>query len=863
MEKGYNPTVIEKQAQQFWRENNCFKAVEDPNKEKFYSLCMFPYPSGKLHVGHVRNYTLGDIIARYQRMQGKNVMQPMGWDAFGLPAEGAAIKNNREPAEWTYANIDYMKQQLNSLGYAYDWSRELATCKPDYYKWEQWFFTRLYERGLVYKKMSEVNWDPVDNTVLANEQVIDGRGWRSGAIVEKREIPQWFIRITDYAEELLDSLDNSDIEWPEKVKTMQKNWIGKSVGLEIDFTVDGFDEPLRVFTTRPDTLYGVSFMAVAYNHPLAKQQAEKHPALADFCKEISKTSTAEADMEKMEKLGMATGLSATHPLTGEQIPVLVANFVLMSYGTGAIMAVPAHDPRDFEFAKKYDLPIKPVISHPADFDWQTAWTEKGTTINSGEFDGLDYQTAFDKIADKLVEQGIAERKTNYRLRDWGVSRQRYWGAPIPFYVSEDGEYQPVPIEDLPVVLPEQVRFDPTGASPIKSMPEFIHATNPVTGEPVQRETDTFDTFMESSWYYARYTCPDNTDTMLDERANYWLPVDQYIGGIEHAILHLLYARFFHKLLRDEGLVTSDEPFKNLLTQGMVVAPTYYREKEDGTKTYFNPDELTLERDSKGRITSAILNSDGQAVTVGKIEKMSKSKNNGADPQTLIDQYGADTVRLYIAFTAPPEQSLEWSDAGVEGANRYLRKVWNYAEKYQDDIRNADTAIGIENTKLKNLRREMHQALQQASNDFSRQQFNTVVSACMKIYNAISAIEQSGDEANTLRREGYRILLTLLAPITPHIAHTLWVDLGYGAEGDILDTPWVAVDEKALELSELEIIVQVGGKMRGKINVAADADKDSIIATAIANDNVKKFIDGKEIIKTIVVPKKLINIVVKR
>ncbi len=860
MEKIYNPAVIEKQAQTFWQTNDCFKAVEDPNKEKFYSLCMFPYPSGKLHVGHVRNYTLGDIISRYQRMQGKNVMQPMGWDAFGLPAEGAAIKNNRAPAEWTYANIDYMKKQLNSLGYAYDWSRELATCQPEYYKWEQWFFTRLYEKGLVYKKMAEVNWDPVDKTVLANEQVIDGKGWRSGAVIEKREIPQWFIRITDYAEELLESLDDPEMQWPEKVKTMQKNWIGKSVGLEINFTVDGYSEPLTVFTTRPDTLYGVSFMAVAYNHPLAKQQSEKNAELAEFCKSISKTSTSEAEMETMEKRGMQTGLFATHPLTGEKIPVLVANFVLMSYGTGAVMAVPAHDQRDFEFAKKYDLPIKPVISHPEDFDWQTAWTEKGKVINSDEFNGLDYQTAFEKIADKLIKQGIAEKKTNYRLRDWGISRQRYWGAPIPFYINEDGEYEPVPLADLPVKLPEDVAFDPSGASPIKDMPEFIQAVNSATGKAVQRETDTFDTFMESSWYYARYTCPDNDEVMLDERANYWLPVDQYIGGIEHAILHLLYARFFHKLLRDEGLVSSNEPFKRLLTQGMVIAPTYYRENADGSKTFFNPDDLSIEKDSKGKIIGAVCNQDGQPVEIGKIEKMSKSKNNGADPQALIDKYGADTVRLFIAFAAPPEQSLEWSDAGVEGANRYLKKVWSYAEKHRADIQNASDSVAIENTKLKNIRREIHQALQQATNDFARQQFNTVISACMKIYNAIANIEASNDEANALRREGYRILLLLLSPVTPHIAHALWKELGY--QGEILDTAWPQVDEKALEQSEIEMVVQVSGKMRGKVHVAPNTDKETVIAMALANDNVNKFTDGKEIIKTIVVPNKLVNIVVK-
>lgn len=864
MEKGYNPTIIEKTAQQYWRDNQSFKAVEDESREKFYCLCMFPYPSGKLHVGHVRNYTLGDIISRYQRMQGKNVMQPMGWDAFGLPAEGAAIKNKREPAEWTYDNIEYMKKQLNSLGYAYDWSREVATCKPDYYKWEQWFFTRLYEKGLVYKKMSEVNWDPVDNTVLANEQVIDGRGWRSGALVEKREIPQWFIRITDYAEELLTSLDDPKMAWPEKVKTMQKNWIGKSVGLEIDFTVTGFDTPLRVFTTRPDTLYGATFMAIAYNHSLAKQQAATNPELAEFCKDISQTSTAEADMETMEKRGMPTGLTATHPLTGKQIPVLVANFVLMSYGTGAVMAVPAHDQRDFEFAKKYDLPIIPVIAHPDDFAWQTAWTEKGKTINSGEYNGLDYQTAFDKMANVLIEQGVAEQKTNYRLRDWGVSRQRYWGAPIPFYINEDGESEPVPLADLPVVLPENVEFDPSGASPIKSMPEFIHSVNSATGKPVQRETDTFDTFMESAWYYARYACPDNQDAMLDERANYWLPVDQYIGGIEHAILHLLYARFYHKLLRDEGLVNSDEPFKNLLTQGMVIAPTYYRENDDGSKTYFNPDDLTIERDSKGKIIGATADIDGQSVTVGKIEKMSKSKNNGADPQTLIDKYGADTVRLYIAFTAPPEQSLEWSDAGVEGAHKFLRKVWNYAQSHQTAIVSANNSANndlvIVDKALQAVRRDIHQALQQATNDFARQQFNTVVSACMKIYNATAMIEGDSDQDNAVRCEAYRMLLLLLSPITPHITHALWTDLGYA--GELLDTPWVAVDESALVQSEIEIIVQVSGKMRGKVTVAADADQDTIVKTALASEIVSKFAEGKTVIKTIVVPKKLVNIVVK-
>ena len=858
MEKFYNPAIIEKNAQQYWKENDSFKAVEDSNREKFYCLCMFPYPSGKLHVGHVRNYTLGDIISRYQRMQGKNVMQPMGWDAFGLPAEGAAIKNNREPAEWTYENIDYMKKQLNSLGYAYDWSREITTCKPNYYKWEQWFFTRLYEKGLVYKKISEVNWDPVDNTVLANEQVINGCGWRSGVPVEKREIPQWFIRITDYAEELLESLDDSNIAWPEKVKTMQRNWIGKSEGLEVDFSVEGFSEPLRVFTTRPDTLYGVSFMAVAYNHPLAKQQAKKKTQLAQFCKSISQNSTAEADMETMEKLGMETGLYATHPLSKKQIPVLVANFVLMSYGTGAVMAVPAHDQRDFEFAKKYNLAILPVISHPDDFDWQSAWIKKGTIINSDEFNNLNFEEAFNKIADKLISKKVAERKTNYRLRDWGVSRQRYWGTPIPFYINENDEYEPVPLEYLPVELPENVKFEASGASPIKSMPDFINTINPKTGKKTQRETDTFDTFMESSWYYARYACPDNDDAMLDERANYWLPVDQYIGGIEHAILHLLYARFFHKLLRDEGLVKHHEPFKNLLTQGMVIAPTYFKENPDGSKTYFNPDDLEIKKDDKGKIISAKLAS-GEAVTVGKIEKMSKSKNNGADPQILIEKYGADTVRLFIAFAAPPEQSLEWSDTGVEGANRFLKKVWNYAKKHQHDIIKAEKT-DFKNSNIKKQRREIYQDLQQATFDFERQQFNTVTSACMKIYNTISSINSLCHESNYLRHEGYRILLLLLSPVTPHITHALWNELDY--EGELLNTPWPEVDKKALEQSEIEMIVQVNGKIRGKISISPDTDKETIILIAKENNNVKTFIDNAEIIKSIVVPQKLVNLVIR-
>lgn len=862
LEKQYNPNVIEKKVQRHWQENQSFNVVEDDSKEKYYCLCMLPYPSGKLHIGHVRNYTIGDIVSRYQRMQGKNVLQPMGWDAFGLPAEGAAIKNKMAPAKWTYANIDYMKNQLDQLGFAYDWSREVTTCQPDYYKWEQWFFTRLYEKGLVYKKSAEVNWDPVDQTVLANEQVVEGRGWRSGAVIEKREMPQWFIKITDYAEELLVSLD--DMDWPEMVKTMQRNWIGKSVGLELEFRVDGYDKPLEVFTTRPDTIFGATFMAVAYNHPLAKQQAENNPELAKFCQTLSKTSTAEADIETMEKQGMQTGLFATHPMTGAKIPVLVANFVLMSYGSGAVMAVPAHDQRDFEFAQKYNLPITPVIEAPEGYEYNAAYAEKGKLINSGEFNGLDFAEAFAKISKVLADKGIAKQKTNYRLRDWLVSRQRYWGAPIPFYETESGETIPVPLADLPVTLPEDVEFSASG-SPIKSMPEFINATNSVTGEAVKRETDTFDTFMESSWYYARYACPGSDAAMLDERANYWLPVDLYIGGIEHAILHLLYARFYHKLLRDEGLVTSDEPFKKLLTQGMVVAETYYRNNSDGTKTYFNPDDVEITFNDKGQPASAILKEDNEAVEIGSSEKMSKSKNNGADPQKLIDQYGADTVRLFIAFAAPPEQSLEWSDSGVEGAYKFLRKLWAYASLYHEEIAAAVTAavINPDNAALKKARFEAHSVLKQANFDFSRLQFNTVVSAAMKIFNSVSAIEGSDAESNAVRAELFSILLRLLAPITPHITHELWENLGFAEVfGALLEAAWPQEDKSALVQDEIEMVVQVNGKVRAKITMANGLTQEEVFAIAQTDENVQKFSDGKAVIKVILVPNKLLNIVVK-
>jgi len=738
MDDIYKPEVIEIKAQQVWETSEAFKAVEDPAREKFYCLSMFPYPSGRLHMGHVRNYTIGDVIARYQRMLGKRVLQPMGWDAFGLPAENAAIQNQVPPAHWTYQNIDYMRNQLKRLGFGYDWSRELATCRPDYYRWEQWLFTKLYEKGLVYKKMATVNWDPVDQTVLANEQVVDGRGWRSGAPVERKEIPQWFMKITAYADELLDELDKLD-GWPEAVRTMQRNWIGRSEGLELVFGVAGREETLTVFTTRPDTLLGVSYVAVAAEHPLALDEARDNAELAAFLAECKATETTEAALETMEKRGMDTGLRAVHPLSGETVPVFVANFVLMSYGTGAVMAVPAHDQRDFEFAQKYGLPVKPVI-YPADgseLDVSgAAFTEKGVLKNSGEFDGLDFAGAIEAIAAKVEAAGKGKRQVNYRLRDWGVSRQRYWGCPIPMINCPTCGAVPVPEDQLPVVLPEDIEFDAVG-SPLKKLREFIDCACPKCGGKAERETDTFDTFMESSWYYARYTCPDNDQAMLDERADYWLPVDQYIGGIEHAILHLLYSRFYHKLLRDSGLVTSDEPYTNLLTQGMVVAETYYREQAGGKKQWFNPAEVEVERDEKGKITAATATADSEPVTVGGIEKMSKSKNNGVDPQTLIDRYGADTVRLFTMFAAPPEQSLEWSDAGVEGGYRFLKRLWKLVAAHLAGGPVAALEVSALTDQQKALRRQTHETIAKVSDDIGRRYtFNTAIAAVMELINAI-------------------------------------------------------------------------------------------------------------------------------
>ena len=814
MSQEYTPQIMELELQAEWAESGRFAVQPDEARDKFYCLAMFPYPSGKLHMGHVRNYTIADVIARYQRMQGKNVLQPMGWDAFGLPAENAAIANKVAPAAWTRENIDHMRAQLQRLGYAYDWEREIATCDPQYYQWEQWFFTQLYERGLVYKKMATVNWDPVDQTVLANEQVIDGRGWRSGAVVERREIPQWFIRITAYAEELLEGLDTLD-GWPEAVRTMQRNWIGKSRGVELAF---GLDEPIanldriEVYTTRPDTLYGVTYISLAAEHPITLALAENNTELAEFISACKQASVAEADMAQAEKLGMDTGLRAIHPLTGEAIPVWVANYVLMDYGSGAVMAVPAHDERDWEFARKYSLPMKTVVCDPDGKPAETAdsaYTEHGVLTGSAEFDGLDFDEAFEGIAARLEAVGMGQTTTQFRLRDWGVSRQRYWGTPIPMLNLEDGQDIPIPADRLPSLLPEDVAMDGV-TSPIKADPEWRRFE--FEGQPCERETDTFDTFVQSSWYYARFTCPHYTDGMIDsDQANYWLPVDQYVGGIEHAILHLLYSRFFHKLMRDAGLVSSDEPFTRLLTQGMVL--------KDGAK-------------------------------------MSKSKGNTVDPQELIDRYGADTVRLFSMFAAPPEQSLEWSDSGVEGANRFIRRLWRLAHDFDTD--GTESLPDSLNGEQKNLRRKIHETIAKVSDDYGRRQtFNTAVAAVMELCNELGRhpTEHSGDRA--VIDEGLRAVLQLLWPITPHLSEHLWQALTGEA---FKESQWPDVDDTALSRDELEIVVQVNGKVRGKISVPASADNAEIEAMAKSQENVQRFLADTTIRKVIVVPQKLVNIV---
>ncbi|MEW5770932.1 MAG: leucine--tRNA ligase [Pseudomonadota bacterium] len=864
MDAHYRPEIIEPEAQQHWEEKQAFKAGEDTSKPKYYCLSMFPYPSGKLHMGHVRNYTIGDVLARYHRMKGYNVLQPMGWDAFGLPAENAAIANDVAPAGWTYANIDYMRKQLKSLGLAIDWSRELATCKPDYYRWEQWLFTRLFEKGVIYKKMATVNWDPVDHTVLANEQVIDGRGWRSGALVEKRDIPMYFFRITDYAEELLSELDNLP-GWPERVKTMQRNWIGKSFGVEIHFPLNerhqAGQDVLKVFTTRADTLFGVTYVAVAAEHPLAQQAAANNPALAAFIAECKQGSVAEADLATMEKKGMDTGLVVHHPFTNQPVPVWVANYVLMGYGEGAVMAVPAHDERDFAFAQKYGLPIKAVIK-PADGELSLplaeAYTEHGVLFDSGDFSGRESQDAIEKIALVLKNLGLGDRRTTWRLRDWGISRQRYWGCPIPIVHCPSCGDVPVPEKDLPVVLPEDVKIDV--GSPLKKMPEWSACACPKCGGAAERETDTMDTFVESSWYYARYACPDLDMAMLDGRANYWLPVDQYIGGIEHAILHLLYARFFHKLMRDEGLVSSNEPFANLLTQGMVVAETYYRDLADGKKQWINPADVEVERNDKGHIVAARLKADGLPVVIGGVEKMSKSKNNGVDPQSLIDQYGADTARLFMMFAAPPEQSLEWSDAGVEGAHRFLKRLWKTVYEHVQGGEASAYAGGELPDGLKDFRRQLHQTIAKVTDDIERRkQFNTAIAAIMELMNAMAKLEGEDSLTRSVKQEAMEAIVLMLAPIVPHICRILIKALKPGA--CLVGSPWPVADAAALVQDEIELMLQVNGKLRGKFKVAADAAKEAIEQAALASPEVQRHMEGKPAKKVVVVPGRLVNVVV--
>ncbi|MBV4473808.1 leucine--tRNA ligase [Pseudomonas sp. B2M1-30] len=866
MHEQYQPREIEAAAQSFWDEQKSFEVSEQPGKETYYCLSMFPYPSGKLHMGHVRNYTIGDVISRYQRMQGKNVLQPMGWDAFGMPAENAAMKNNVAPAKWTYENIAYMKSQLRSLGLAVDWSREVTTCKPDYYRWEQWLFTRLFEKGVIYRKNGTVNWDPIDQTVLANEQVIDGRGWRSGALIEKREIPMYYFKITAYADELLESLDELT-GWPEQVKTMQRNWIGKSRGMEVQFpyNVDSIGETgtLKVFTTRPDTLMGATYVAVAAEHHLASLAAQNNPELQAFIAECKGGSVAEADVATQEKKGLPTGLFVEHPLTGEKLPVWVANYVLMHYGDGAVMAVPAHDERDFEFAHKYNLPVKSVVrtssgdTNPA--PWQDAYGEHGTLINSGEFDGLDFAGAFDAMEVALIKKELGASRTQFRLRDWGISRQRYWGCPIPIIHCDSCGDVPVPEDQLPVVLPEDVVPDGAG-SPLARMPEFYECTCPKCGQPAKRETDTMDTFVESSWYYARYASPHYQGGLVDPAAaNHWLPVDQYIGGIEHAILHLLYARFFHKLMRDEGLVNSNEPFKNLLTQGMVVAETYYRREANGAYTWFNPADVELERDSKAKVISAKLIADGLPVEIGGTEKMAKSKNNGVDPQSMIDQFGADTCRLFMMFASPPDMSAEWSDSGVEGSHRFLKRVWRLAQAHITQGLPGKLDIASLNDEQKAVRRSIHLAIKQASQDVGQNhKFNTAIAQVMTLMNVLEKAAQGTEQDRALIQEGLETVTLLLAPITPHISHELWNKLGHADA--VIDARWPVQDDSALVQDTLQLVIQVNGKLRGQIEMPASASREEVEAAARANENVLRFVDGLTIRKVIVVPGKLVNIV---
>jgi leucyl-tRNA synthetase len=879
MQEKYQPQEIELAAQDHWKKTGAARAVEDLSKPKYYCLSMFPYPSGKLHMGHVRNYTIGDVLSRFHKMQGFNVMQPMGWDAFGMPAENAAIQNNVPPAQWTYSNIEYMKGQLNRLGFALDWERELATCKPDYYRWEQWLFTRLFEKGLVYKRYGTVNWDPIDQTVLANEQVIDGRGWRSGALIEKREIPMYYMKITAYAEELLADLDQLG-GWPEQVKLMQKNWIGKSEGVRFAFPyeLDGKAEKLWVFTTRADTIMGVTFVAVAAEHPLATYAAKNNPELAVFIEECKQGGVAEADLATMEKKGMPTGIFVTHPLTGEQVEVWVGNYVLMGYGDGAVMAVPSHDERDFAFAKKYGLKITQVIGEkdkdgsekPFSTDAWEEWyaTKDGYCVNSGKYTGLGYKAAVDAIAADLAAKGLGEKKVQFRLRDWGISRQRYWGCPIPIIHCESCGDVPVPDDQLPVVLPENVTVTGAG-SPLAKMPEFYECTCPKCGKPARRETDTMDTFVESSWYFLRYCCPDNDKAMVDERVAYWCKggIDQYIGGIEHAILHLLYSRFWTKLMRDVGLFGTngekyklDEPFANLLTQGMVVAPTFYREGEGGKKDWINPADVELQCDERGRPVAATLRADGQPVQIGGIEKMSKSKNNGVDPQALIDLYGADTARLFIMFASPPDQSLEWSDAGVEGAYRFLKRVWRLVFEHVSAGVVPAFSGGELAAELKAFRRQLHQTINKVTDDYGRrQQFNTAIAAVMELLNAYARLSDVSPTARAVRQEALEAVALLLYPIVPHVCEAVYAELRPGALAG--DQSFPKADAAALVQDEIELVLQVNGKLRGSLRVPASADKAAIEAAALASEVAQKHLEGKAPKKLVVVPGRLVNIVV--
>ena len=917
-EQGYAAAAVESAAQQYWGEQHAYEVKEDSSKPKFYCLSMLPYPSGALHMGHVRNYTIGDVISRFQRMQGKNVLQPMGWDAFGLPAENAAIKNKTAPAKWTYANIEHMRSQLQSMGYAIDWTREFATCRPDYYVHEQRMFVRLMKKGLAYRKNSVVNWDPVDQTVLANEQVIDGRGWRTGALVEKREIPQWFLKITDYAQELLQGLDTLP-GWPDAVKTMQRNWIGRSEGLEIRFAVKDVDGQtvelldqlsLDVFTTRPDTLMGVTFVSIAAEHALAVHAAQNNSQLAAFIAELRQGGVSEAELETQEKRGMDTGLRAIHPINGEELPVYVANFVLMGYGTGAVMAVPGHDQRDWEFAKKYSLPIRMVIVDASVIDAlgeiqhdlslgvgvdpmqaalsgrdlnaqdisaplrvveeferrileDAAWGPRGILVNSGEYDGMDFSQALNALATRFERDGTGSRRVNYRLRDWGVSRQRYWGCPIPVIRCEHCGDVPVPEDQLPVILPEDVAdaYSKVGTvqSPIKADPEWRKTICPQCGGAAERETDTFDTFMESSWYYARYTSP-GASTQVDQRANYWLPVDQYIGGIEHAILHLLYFRFYHKLMRDEGLVLSDEPATNLLCQGMVIAETYYRDNADGSKDWINPADVEIERDERARVIGARLKTDGQPVQIGGIEKMSKSKNNGIDPQTMVGKYGADTVRLFSMFAAPPEQSLEWSEAGVEGMSRFLKRVWREVTSHAANPDHPVVDSSVLDAGQKAMRRQVHETIQKVSDDFGRRHaFNTAIAALMELLNALNKFSDQSDQGRAVRHEALEAMVLLLNPVVPHISHALWQVLGH-PQTVLEDQRWPQADSAALVRDTLTLAVQINGKLRATIELPTSASKEEAEAMARAQPQVMHFLEGLSVRKVIVVPGKIVNIV---